>query len=205
MPDVGALLNHWGYLAIFIFVILGNMGVPLPEETILALAGYMVWRGQLLFWAVLIVGILSAILGDNLGYWVGRRYGRGAIERYGHLVLGRPARLESLECFVARYGALGVFVARFVPGLRFMAGPLSGALHLRFPRFLAANLFGATVYVPVAVCVGYAIGVGFGGYVEELRRVVGNIEHAVLVTALCLSAAILSWRVLRALMEWRDT
>lgn len=205
MPELSGLLNHWGYLAIFVFVILGNMGAPLPEETILALAGYMVWHGQLELLAVLVIGILSAILGDNLGYWLGRRYGQGAIERYGQWVLGRPARLKSIECFVARYGSLGVFVARFVPGLRFMAGPLAGALQLPFSRFIVANLFGAALYVPVAVGVGYAIGLGLGEYVERLRRFVGSVEHTVLVTALCLSAAVLLWRVLRALMEWRDT
>lgn len=205
MPDLSGLLDHWGYLAIFVFVILGNMGVPLPEEAILALAGYMVWNGQLDFLAVLLIGILSAILGDNFGYWLGRRYGRGAIERYGQWVLGRPARLQSIECFVARYGSLGVFVARFVPGLRFMAGPLAGALQLPFSRFVVANLFGAAAYVPVAVGVGYAIGLGLGEFVEKLRRIVGNVERTVLFTALCLSAAVLLWRVLRALMEWRDT
>lgn len=205
MPDLGGLLNHWGYLAIFVFVILGNMGAPLPEETILALAGYMVWHGQLELLAVLLIGILSAILGDNLGYWLGRRYGRGAIERYGQWVLGRPARLQSIEGFVARHGSLAVFVARFVPGVRFMAGPLAGALQLPFSRFVVANLLGAALYVPVAVGVGYAIGLGLGEYVEMLRRIVGSVEHTVLVSALCLSAAVLVWRVLRALMQWRDT
>ncbi|HYL80699.1 MAG TPA: hypothetical protein VEU07_07800, partial [Candidatus Acidoferrum sp.] len=87
----------------------------------------------------------------------------------------------------------------------FMAGPLAGALRLPFSRFVVANLFGAALYVPVAVGVGYGIGLGLGKYVEMLRRFVGNVEHTVLVTALCLSAAVLLWRVLRALMEWRDT
>lgn len=204
MHDPGWWIGHWGYLAIFVFVILGNAGVPLPEETVLALAGYLVWRGQLQMALVLGVGVLSATVGDNLGYWAGRRYGRGAIERYGKWVLGRPTRLESIECFVARYGPLGVFVARFLPGLRFMAGPLAGALHLRFSRFLAANILGAVVYVPAAVGIGYIVGLGFGEYVERLRRIVGSVEHAVLLSAVILSAAILGWRILRAVRAKRS-
>ena len=205
MRDLNAILGHWGYPAIFVCLVLGNMGVPLPEEAILALAGYMVWRGQLQLPAVLVIGAVGASVGDNLGYWMGSRYGREAIERYGHWVLGRRARLESIECFVARYGPLGVFVARFLPGVRFMAGPLAGALRLRFSRFLAANVLGATVYVPVAVGAGYAVGVGLGEHVERLRHVVGSLEHAVLVAALCLSGLILVWRVMRARLGRRGT
>ena len=73
MLDLGQLISHWGYLAIFLFVILGNLGLPAPEESILVLAGYLVWQGKLRLPLVLAVGILSAIAGDNLGYWIGRR------------------------------------------------------------------------------------------------------------------------------------
>ena len=73
MPDIGPLLGDWGYLAIFLIVVLGNVGLPVPEETTLILAGYLVWRGELRFPIVLAVGITSAVGGDSLGYWIGRR------------------------------------------------------------------------------------------------------------------------------------
>jgi membrane protein DedA with SNARE-associated domain len=101
--------------------------VPVPEESILVLAGYLVWQGDIRLPLVLLVGILSAIAGDNLGYWIGRRYGQEAIARYGRWVLLTPARLDAPRRFVTRYGAFGVFAARFIAGLRFMAGPLAGA------------------------------------------------------------------------------
>src|SRR4029450_7697160 len=70
MSDLPALIGHWGYIAIFVTVVLGNIGLPVPEETVLAVAGYLVWRGELNLIAVLIVGIVSAVAGDNLGYWL---------------------------------------------------------------------------------------------------------------------------------------
>ena len=82
MPDLTQLLGHWGYVALFVIVVLGNVGVPLPEETVLALAGYLVWRGDMRLPVVLVVGVVSAVAGDNLGYWVGRRFGRNALPRY---------------------------------------------------------------------------------------------------------------------------
>ena len=198
MPDLGQLIGHWGYLAIFVLVVLGNMGVPLPEETVLLLAGYMVWQGDLRLSLVLGIGVLSAVAGDNMGYWIGRHYGQGAVERYGHWVLGSAKRVESMEGFVARYGPTGVFVARFLPGVRFMAGPLAGAMGLRPLRFFLANVVGATLYVPLAVGLGYALGLGLGDYVRRLKRVVGAVESLVLVVAILAALALTGWRMLRA-------
>lgn len=197
MPQVGELIGHWGYPAIFLFVVLGNLGLPVPEETILALSGYLVWRGELRLSLVLAVGILSAAAGDNLGYWIGREYGRGAIERYSRRVLVSPRRLESVWRFVTRYGALGVFAARFIPGLRFMAGPLAGAAGLRPSSFAVANLLGAALYVPYAVGIGYAVGYGLGAYVERIERV----EYIVLIGATVVALGLLGRRVLRRRRE----
>ncbi len=198
MPDVVQAIGHWGYLAIFVLVVLGNMGVPLPEETVLLLAGYMVWQGDLRLPLVLAVGIVSAVVGDNLGYWIGRRYGQGAIERYARLILGHPERLGSMRAFVAKYGPLGVFVARFLPGLRFTAGPLAGAAGLGPLRFFLANVLGASLYVPVGVGLGYAVGFGLGEYVARLERVAGEIEHLVLLIAVLGALTLMGWRALRA-------
>jgi len=106
------LIEDWGYLGILVTVVLGNMGVPIPEESVLILAGYGASRGVLKLPLVLIVGIISAVAGDNLGYWLGHRYGRRAIERFGHLAFVSPTRLQKVTAFMARYGALAIFGAR---------------------------------------------------------------------------------------------
>ena len=199
MTDLPQLIGHWGYVAIFVVVVLGNVGLPLPEETVLALAGYLVWRGELSLPLVLAVGVMSAVTGDNLGYWLGRRFGRTALPRYARWVLGHPERLQSMEAFVARRGPFAVFVARFIPGIRFMAGPLAGGLGLRFLPFLAANVLGALVYVPVAVGAGYAVGYGLGAYVERMRRVAGQVEYMVLTVALAIALGVLAWRIVQGL------
>lgn len=194
--DPGLAVSHWGYAAVFALVILGNAGVPVPEETVLIVAGFLVWRGQLRMDLVLAVGLVSAVLGDNLGYWVGRRFGRAALERHAHWILGHPERLGAMQAFIARRGALAVFVARFVPGLRFTAGPLAGALGLAAWPFLAGNVLGAAVYVPTMVFGGWALGYGFGDYVEPLRRFVGSVEQAALWLVVIAAAALLAWRII---------
>lgn len=192
------LIAHWGYLALFLLVVLGNIGLPVPEETILVLAGYMCWRGELHLLVVLVIAIVSAVGGDNIGYWLGHRWGRTSLERHASWLLGHPDRLAMMQDFVTRRGALAVFIARFVPGLRFMAGPLAGALGMPFSRFFVANLLGAVTYVPIVVGLGYGIGYGLGEYVEQLRRLGHNVEGLVLVAALVFFGFLLARRLLRS-------
>ena len=181
MPDLSELLQHWGYVAIFVVVVLGNVGLPVPEETVLVLAGYLVREGVLRLPLTLSVGVLSAAAGDNVGYWIGRRLGRPTIERYGARVGITRDRLETIEGFVTRYGALGVFAARFIPGVRVLGGPLAGAGGLRALPFVIANLLGALVYVPYAVGIGYALAWGLGPWLRRIEHVAGKVEHVALL------------------------
>jgi membrane protein DedA with SNARE-associated domain len=205
VSDLNEFIGHWGYIAIFVVVVLGNVGLPVPEETVLALAGYLVWRGKLRLSLVLAVGMVSAVVGDNVGYWLGRRYGQTALPRYARWALGHPERLEAMLSFVRRRGPLAVFVARFVPGVRFAAGPLAGALGMGFVPFLIANVAGAVVYVPVVVGAGYAVGYGFGVYVERLRYVVGEVERIVLLVILLGVLTLIAVRIVQALQRREET
>jgi len=195
VPDLGVVVAHWGYAAIFAVVVFGNLGLPAPEESVLVLAGYAVWRGDLAWTAVLLVGVAGAVAGDNLGYWLGRHYGRAALERYGRWVwLTRP-RLRALEHVVTHYGGLAVLVARFVAGLRFLAGPLAGATGLRPVTFVVANVLGALLFVPYAVGLGYAVGYGLGASIE---RLVGRVKSLVVLGAVGLTVAVLGVRLMQA-------
>ncbi len=198
MSEVNGAVGHWGYLAICVFVILGNLGFPVPEESILLLAGYLIWHEKLRLSLVLLAGVLSAIAGDNIGFWIGRRFGQGAVERYGHWVLVTPARLQKARDLMSRYGSFGVFGARFVAGLRFLAGPLAGSAGLRPSVFFVANALGALIYVPAMVGAGYAIGYGLGDYVRRVERVLGELEHMLLLVAALGTVGVVGRRALQA-------
>jgi membrane protein DedA with SNARE-associated domain len=91
-----------------------------------------------------------------------------------------------------------VFFARFVPGVRFAAGPLVGAAGMPFATFAVANVLGAAAYVPIVVGAGYAVGYGLGDYIARLRHIVGEVEHVVLAAVVLGTAALLTWRAVRA-------
>ncbi len=186
MLDPSHLFQHLGYAAILVVVLLGNAGVPAPEESVLILGGYLAWHGRLDLLLVILVGVLSASLGDNLGFWAGRRYGPRAIAR-----LPLPqARLAQAQTFITRYGARAVFVSRFVAGFRTVAGPLAGAGGLPPLRFFTANLLGAVCYVPWPVLAGYGAGYGLGDWLEKLREKVGLKEDLALFAAIGVLAGV---------------
>jgi len=197
VESVQLFVSHWGYLGILVFVLLGNLGLPVPEETVLWVAGYLVWQRGFQLPLVLLVGIVSAVAGDSLGYWVGRRYGQPVVARYGLWAHLTPPRLETMRRFVLRYGPFAVFLARFVIGLRFLAGPLAGSLDLPWRSFLIANVLGALVYVPIMVGMGYAVGVGLGGYVEPIWQAAVGAQQSILLGAVLLGLFFLGYRALQ--------
>ena len=193
MLDLSHLFQHLGYAAILVVVLLGNAGVPAPEESVLVLGGYLAWQGRLELPLVVLVGVISASLGDNLGFWAGRRYGQRAVAR---LPLPR-ARLAQAQGLIARYGARAVFLSRFVAGFRTVAGPLAGAGGLPPLRFFTANLLGAACYVPWPVLAGYGAGYGLGDWIEKLREKLGLKEDlALFATIVVLAGAafvVMTW------------
>ena len=195
MIDVRLLLAHWGYAALFLGVVLGNVGIPVPETCVLWVAGFLVWQHRFSLPAVLGLGIVAAVVGDNCGYWIGRRYGQTVVARYGQWIGLTPARILKTRGFLVRHGPVGVFGARFVTGLRFLAGPLAGSAGLSPGTFFLANVLGALVYVPLTVGEGYAVGYGLGDYVTRIHRGIVSLEQVLLVGALLGLCLLLGWRL----------
>jgi membrane protein DedA with SNARE-associated domain len=204
MDSLRAVIAHWGYLAIFVFVLAGNIGVPVPENSVLWVAGFFVWKGRLSLPLVLLVGIGAAVVGDNLGYWLGRRYGQRVVDRYSRTVRLPPPRLERMRRFVQRYGPWAVFLARFVTGLRFMAGPLAGSLGLPPRAFFLANVLGALCYVPIMVGAGYAVGYGFRRYLRGVLLEENWLENVLLLGAVGLLLLVLAYHAVQHVRRRRS-
>jgi membrane protein DedA with SNARE-associated domain len=180
---------HYGYWAIAVALLLENTGIPVPGETVLLLASFLAYsEHELQLTSIIIVGTVAATLGDNLGYAVGRRGGRPLLERYRELLCIRPATLERGDRLFAQYGAVAVFFARFVFGLRIVGGPLAGVLRMSWKKFLLFNFLGASLWVTAVATVGYLFGRHWARLVEDLKRL--DITVAIVV----LLAAFYFWR-----------
>jgi membrane protein DedA with SNARE-associated domain len=115
-----SLIGQYGHLAVFFGVMLESSGVPLPGEIILIASGVLVEQGYLDLGNVIVIGfgILAAVIGDQLGYWVGRKGGRPFVVWWGRYALIIPKRLSRAERFFEWHGGKAVFSARLVAGLR---------------------------------------------------------------------------------------
>jgi membrane protein DedA with SNARE-associated domain len=173
-------LAHYGYWAVGAALLLENAGLPVPGETILLLASFLAYSEHKLGLPyIILVGICAATLGDNLGFAVGFYGGRRLLERYQKTLHIRPDVIARGEELFARYGSATIFVARFIAGMRIIAGPLAGVLRMPWRKFVLFNLLGAVVWVTAIAGVGYLFGKHWEALVEVVQD--ANIAIAIVV------------------------
>jgi len=177
------LFARYGYAVVFGGVFLENMGLPVPGETALLAGAALAHSGRLSLARVVVTAIVAAILGDNLGFFIGRRGGRWLLVRYGGPLGITTARLADFDKFFDRYGAKTVFAARFITGLRVVGAVLAGASGLQWPTFLFYNATGAVVWCSAVAAAGYAAANSW----DTLERWIGRTGVAALVLALILA------------------
>ncbi|MGB9074812.1 MAG: DedA family protein [Terriglobales bacterium] len=172
---------EYGYWAVALALLAENAGLPVPGETTLLLASFMAYSEHRLHlgWIIL-VATCAATLGDNLGYAIGHHGGRPLLERYQHIFRIPRRTLARGEKLFARYGAVTIFFARFLFGMRVVAGPLAGVLCMPWKAFALFNLLGAAVWATVIASAGYL----FGRHWRTLARVLNRLDVAVAIVAL---------------------
>lgn len=147
------------------------MGVPVPGETALVIGAALAGQGRLSPVGVALAGWAGAVLGDNIGYWVFRRWGAHVLRWPGVRRVYDERRLATGERFFERWGVLAVFFGRFIAILRIFAGPLAGMNRMHWPRFLLANAAGGAVWVAVITTVGLLLGSNLDRAVTLVGRV----------------------------------
>jgi membrane-associated protein len=188
-------LNVYGYPVLFAVVFAENTGLPVPGETAVLLSGLVAGRpetGLSIVW-VIVVTVAAAVLGDNLGFWLGRRWARARLEQGKRFLFLTPKSLQVVEGYFEHYGTLTVFFARFVAGLRVVAALAAGTSRLTWPRFLVANAAGAVTWATTMALLGYF----FGQSWEMLHRVLHRGGLIILGCVLVLFGVPFLWRRVR--------
>jgi membrane protein DedA with SNARE-associated domain len=164
------LFARYGYAVVFGGVFLENTGLPVPGETTLLAGAALAQYGWLSLPRVIVTAIAAAILGDNLGFFIGRWCGRSLAERYGGRIGLTRDRLSQFDRFFHRHGGRTVFIARFITGLRVFGAVLAGGSGLRWPTFLFYNAAGAVVWSTAVAFAGYSLAYSW----ETLERWIGR-------------------------------
>jgi membrane protein DedA with SNARE-associated domain len=183
-------LLHYGYWAVAAALLLENAGVPVPGETVLLLASFLAYseRDLQLLW-IIVVGTVAATLGDNLGYAVGHKGGRPLLERYRKSFHVSDKAVERGEGLFLRYGAVTILFARFVFGMRVIAGPLAGVLRMPWKKFAVFNFLGAALWVTVISVVGYTFGSRWKLLIHFMKRF-----DLALAAGFAVMVAVMWWR-----------
>jgi undecaprenyl-diphosphatase len=175
----------WGYLVVGLATFLENSvgaGVIVPGETLVIVGGFYARTGELQLPMVALVAVVGAILGDNLGYWLGRRYGRGFFERHGRKVFVTPDRLSAAERYYYSHGGKTVFLGRFVPVVRSVGFIVAGISHMPWRRFFVYDVAGAVIWGIGHSVLGYALGASY----ERWERYATPVGLALLLVLLFL-------------------
>ena len=170
LSGVAPILDRWGYLAVGGVIGVESFGVPAPGQTIMVAAAIYAGAGRLNVFGVAAVAFVAAVLGDNIGYWIGVRGGRRVVHRFGKYVLITPKRLARAEEFFARRGGRVVLVARFIDGLRQLNGVIAGITAMPWRTFFLYNALGAAVWVGWWVTVSYLLGTHLVEIIEHAHR-----------------------------------
>ena len=190
-------LGHYGLWAIALLVLVEDFGIPVPGETVLIAGAIYAGSGKLNVVAVGLVGFAAAVVGDNIGYVIGRFGGRALVERWGKYVFITPARLDKAEAFFEKHGGKVITVARFIEGLRQANGLIAGLSQMHWLKFFLFNALGAALWVGTWVSIGYFAG-------QHITTIYHDVTNYSLYAAIAVVIAIAVWVFLRVRRHRRE-
>lgn len=167
--DLQRIVGDYGYWAVALGILLEDFGMPTPGETLLITGAVVASAGALNIYVLLILAWVGAVVGDNIGYVIGRTGGHRLMVRYGRRFGITDRRLKQVEEFFDHYGGWVVVFARFVLVLRQFNGIVAGTLEMHWLRFLLLNAIGAALWVAFWGILSFWLGKGILVYVQELH------------------------------------
>ena len=185
-------VSDYGVVAVFVILTLEALGAPVPGETLLIFASVLVGRGDMSLPKLLILAWAGSVLGDNIGYWIGRKLGRAAVSRYGAKIGLDAARFDAIEGVFARYGGATVAFARFFNVLRQLNGIVAGTLGMDWWRFLLFNAAGAALWVGLWVLGAFY----FSEHISDITRAARHLGIAggILAAVVLIGGLVFLWR-----------
>jgi membrane protein DedA with SNARE-associated domain len=180
------LVNQYGDIALFLLLVVGIIGLPVPDETLLTFSGYLIYKGHLHFPMTLGAAFAGSVCGITGSYLIGRTGGLFVIHKYGRFLHVTPERLDYVHAWFERVGRWGLFFGYFIPGVRHFTAIIAGTSALEYPVFAMFAYAGALMWVSTFLTLGYFLG-------EEWSRIGKQIqdraeEIAIVVVALGLIA-----------------
>lgn len=185
LENIQEIAHQYGYLAIFLGILLENLGIPLPGETVTLVGGFLAGSKELNYWLVLANAVSGAVIGGICGYWIGRLGGWSFLVRAGKIFRISEERLISIKEQFSENAAKAVFFGRFFALLRIFASPLAGIAEMPFGQFFIFNIAGACAWGSLMVTLAF-----FAGKIISLEQLVTLVSKFTILAVIVLAIAI---------------
>jgi membrane protein DedA with SNARE-associated domain len=178
---VTGFVRDYGLIIVFLTIALETSGLPLPGETALVAAAVLASQGHFSIVTVIVVAAVAAIIGDNVGYWLGRKLGRGFLQRYEVVRRFSERVLPPAERFFQRHGGKSIFLARWFSGFRIAGAWIAGFAHMAWWRFFIWNALGGIAWAVTVSLVAYYAGHAAADAISRYGLIGGAVIAAVVV------------------------
>jgi membrane protein DedA with SNARE-associated domain len=192
MASFLAWLSQHGYVGMFFLLLLGILGLPVPDETLLVFCGYLIYKGRLQAPLIFACAFAGSVCGITLSYLLGLRFSRTVIYRYGKYLRITPQHVEEVARWFRRFGLWLLSAGYFIPGVRHFTALVAGMSRLSIRRFAAFAYPGAAVWVATFLTLGYVFGERWEHTSELVHR------YSLAAVGLCAAAALVVWFVRRS-------
>ena len=181
MEGVFDWVAKYGYAGIFFALVLGIVGLPIPDETLLVFCGALVGQGRLHPVGAFLAALAGSWSGISVSYWIGRTFGLGVVHRFGRYLHLTDERLEYVHQWFHRVGHWALFVGYYIAGVRHLSAIVAGTTRLEFRSFIAYAWTGGALWVATFLTLGYYLGENWRAIAELLHRYVGYASAVLLV------------------------
>jgi membrane protein DedA with SNARE-associated domain len=178
---VTGFVRDYGLIIVFLTIALETSGLPLPGETALVAAAVLASQGHFSIVSVIVIAAAAAIIGDNIGYWLGRKLGRGFLQRYEVVRRFSERVLPPAERFFDRHGGKSIFLARWFSGFRIAGAWIAGFAHMSWWRFFVWNALGGIAWALSVSLVAYYAGHAAADAIGRYGLIGGAAIAAVIV------------------------
>jgi membrane protein DedA with SNARE-associated domain len=171
LQDFQVWIANYGYAAIFFLLVLGIVGLPVPDETLLTLTGYLIFSGTLHFVPSFTFSFLGTVTGITISYSIGRFGGARFLHRFGSRFRIKPASVDRVHSWFNRWGHWTLTIGYFIPGIRHVIAIVAGSSGLELRTFSLFAYSGALVWTGLFICAGYFLGNGWQAFPETMTTV----------------------------------
>ncbi len=190
MSHVFTWIAQYGYGAIFVLLMLGVVGLPVPDETLLVYCGYLISKGVMHPVEAFCAALAGSWCGISLSYAIGRTAGIGVVHRFGKYLHITQERLDKVHAWFDRVGHWALFIGYYIAGVRHFTAIVAGTSKLKYTHFIAFAWSGGTVWVATFLTLGYFLG-------ESWQRIAETIHQYVLYVSIALLLAALAYYLIR--------